>query len=227
MKKTLALVLLLALLPGCVAHADLKSSFDSFKSSLGGAWDAFVDLTDEAKEYVGENLSSWMDDAAAFFNEHFGALGREISEAWDVLKDAAVDAGKHTAEELKKARDTLEAWLEDYDADEEVRAAVEGVIAAATLPGVYTYEGEGFGGAFTITLSANGSYTFTEGLLSSYLGSGLWNVNGDELVLTENPENGAELINRFRVGDDQLVFIEAQSSNFLHITVPDGAVFAR
>ena len=41
--------------------------------------------------------------------------------------------------------------------------------AMALIAGSYRYEKEGFGGDFVITLKADGTYTFYEGYLSSYI----------------------------------------------------------
>ena len=49
---------------------------------------------------------------------------------------------------------------------------------------VYIYEKEGFGGNFTITLNSDGSMYYSVGLLSSYLGIGTWELDGDAVTLT-------------------------------------------
>ena len=58
------------------------------------------------------------------------------------------------------------------------------------LAGIYRYDGTGFGGDFTLTLAADGTWTFSEGPLSSYLGGGSWFVYDNAVYMTE--ENGLE-----------------------------------
>ena len=88
---------------------------------------------------------------------------------------------------------------------------------------VYTYEGEGFGSSFSITVSEDGSFTYYEGGLSSYIGSGRWSVEDDVLTLTD--DTGVPIVNHFRIDGDDLIFAEADSSNFLYVDVKDGEVF--
>ena len=89
--------------------------------------------------------------------------------------------------------------------------------------GIYVYEGEGFGGNFTIIVNNDGSYSFYEGPLSSYMGEGSWVREQGSIILNE--ENGRNLINYFAAGNDVLVFIERGSDNFPYIHLPDGARF--
>ena len=93
------------------------------------------------------------------------------------------------------------------------------------ITGTYVYEGEGFGGEFTITISEDGTYSFYEGPLSSYLGGGSWDKKSGSMILSE--ENGKAMINYFAAGNNVLVFIEKGSDNFPYITVPDGGRFIR
>lgn len=86
----------------------------------------------------------------------------------------------------------------------------------------YLYEGDGFGGDFTITLYSDGTYSYYEGLLSSYIGAGNWTLDGDMLSLTDDAYS---LVNRFRMEGDDLVFIEEGSTNFVYLTLSDGAKF--
>ena len=93
------------------------------------------------------------------------------------------------------------------------------------ITGTYVYEGEGFGGEFTITISEDGSYSFSQGPLSSYLGGGSWEKEGGVLTLSE--ENSHAMTNRFAAGNNVLVFLENSSDNFPSITLPDGGRFFR
>lgn len=93
--------------------------------------------------------------------------------------------------------------------------------------GLYRYEGDGFGGAFTITLRADGSFTYYEGGLSSYIGDGKWSVSG--AILTLEDETGVEppIVNRFRMEGDDLIFLADGSTNFIYVKVADGSVFSK
>ena len=85
----------------------------------------------------------------------------------------------------------------------------------------YVYEKDGFGGYFTITLNNDGTFQYYEGLLSSYIGNGSWELEGNTLTLSDD----RSAINYFTVESEKLVFQEKDSSNFLHITVSDGENF--
>ena len=91
--------------------------------------------------------------------------------------------------------------------------------------GLYLYEGDGFGGDFTISLRADGSFTYYEGHLSSYIGAGKWSVSGD--ILTLEDETGITRVNRFRMEGNDLIFQAKGSTNFIYVKVADGAVFSK
>lgn len=90
----------------------------------------------------------------------------------------------------------------------------------------YVYEKDGFGGDFTITLNNDGTFTYSEGFLSSYLGVGKWKLDGGELILTDNKETGRPLENRFKIADGELVFQAEASSNFIYVKAADGEKFS-
>ncbi len=95
------------------------------------------------------------------------------------------------------------------------------------LAGTYRYEGEGFGGDFSITLNADGTYTFCEGPLSSYLGMGTWNTWYNAVYMTENEETGFELEFMFGIEDGSLIYIAMGSDEFPYVRVSDGERFVR
>ena len=95
------------------------------------------------------------------------------------------------------------------------------------LAGVYRYQGEGFGGDFMITLNADGTYTFYEGALSSYIGTGTWNVYYNAVYMTEDEENGTGLKFMFGVEDDALIYVALESDAFPYMKVADGERFER
>ena len=95
------------------------------------------------------------------------------------------------------------------------------------LAGTYRYEGEGLGGDFTITLNEDGTYSFYEGPLSSYLGKGVWNTWDNAVYMTEDAENGYDLKFIFGVEDEALRYMAMNSDEFLYVKVSDGERFVR
>ncbi|MBQ6375274.1 MAG: hypothetical protein IJJ45_12410 [Clostridia bacterium] len=105
---------------------------------------------------------------------------------------------------------------------------IEAMLDADTMSwtaGTYRYEGEGFGGDFTITLNADGTYTFYEGPLSSYQGGGIWSVHGDTVHMTEKNIPGPEFL--FAIEGDALVYLAWGSSVFPYVEVSDADRFLR
>lgn len=96
----------------------------------------------------------------------------------------------------------------------------------SVLAGTYQYEGEGFGGDFTITLNADGTYTFYEGALSSYMGSGTWQVYDNAVYLTEG-EGGFDLSFMFGAEENVLVYLAAGSDAFPYVKVKDEERFMK
>ena len=88
----------------------------------------------------------------------------------------------------------------------------------------FVYEKEGFGGEFAIRINEDGTFSYYEGLLSSYMGRGSWILDNNILVLSDN--DGYPLVNHFEVKDGDLVFLSEASSNFMYVTVADGEHFA-
>lgn len=93
--------------------------------------------------------------------------------------------------------------------------------------GHFVYEGEGFGGDFTVTVNEDGSFSYYVGMLSSYIGLGSWSLDGDVLRLKDRENGNLKFENYFRVTKDGLEFIEDGSTNFMYLTVKDGARFLR
>ena len=87
----------------------------------------------------------------------------------------------------------------------------------------YTYEGDGFGGNFTLTINSDGTFQYYEGLLSSYIGHGTWEL--EQNILTISDDSGHDRVNRFAVDQDGLVFQKEDSSNFICVKVSDGERF--
>lgn len=88
---------------------------------------------------------------------------------------------------------------------------------------VFVWEKEGFGGDFSIRLNDDGTYTYSEGFLSSYLAFGDWTVKAGILTMKEGtlPDTGF----RFKVKEGELIFLSEGSSQFLHASVENGDRF--
>ncbi len=89
----------------------------------------------------------------------------------------------------------------------------------------YLYDGEGILGSFTITLYDDKTFTYYEGMASSYLGMGTWSQEGDVVTLTDDTQSGYGLINHFRLEGNDLIFIEEDSANFIYVKVRNGDEF--
>lgn len=114
------------------------------------------------------------------------------------------------------------------DGYREASSRLDGIFEKAVMSriaGVYRYEGEGFGGDFTLTLNADGSYTFYEGTLSSYMGGGTWWVYLNAVELEE--KNGFSLSFTFGVEDGALVYLSDWSDPFPYVKVSDMEKFLR
>ena len=89
----------------------------------------------------------------------------------------------------------------------------------------YIYEKEGIIGDFTITLNEDGTFTYYEGMASSYIGRGIWVLDGEILTMTDDGSVGYPFVNRFRIDGEDLIFMEWESSNFIYVKVQDGERF--
>ena len=89
----------------------------------------------------------------------------------------------------------------------------------------YLYEKEGIMGSFTITLYEDGTFTYYEGMASSYIGTGTFMLDVDSVIMTDDGHGGYGLVNHFRHDGDDLVFVEQDSDNFIYVKVKDGEKF--
>ncbi len=88
---------------------------------------------------------------------------------------------------------------------------------------VFVREKGGFGGDFSISFAKDGTYSYYEGVLSSYRGSGVWELKDGMLKMTET--GGYDFVNYFTVNNGELLFAAAGSTNFMYIKVEDGERF--
>lgn len=89
--------------------------------------------------------------------------------------------------------------------------------------GEYIFEKRGFHDIFYMIFSDNHSYQYYEGLASSYLGEGIWEIEGDEIVLRDN--SSYNLCNYFLIEDNVLSFEAEKSTGFIYTVVLDGDRF--
>lgn len=90
----------------------------------------------------------------------------------------------------------------------------------------YIYEKEGFGGGdFAITINEDGTFNYYEGMFSSYIGTGEWQLEDSILTLRDDDYMDFGLENYFRFDGTNLIFMEKDSTNFSYVEVKDGEVF--
>lgn len=89
----------------------------------------------------------------------------------------------------------------------------------------YLYEKEGFGGDFIIQMKSDGTFSYYEGELSSYIGTGEWKLDGNTLMLQDTVIEGHPRINYFKVEGNALIFQAEDSDNFIYIKVSEGERF--
>ena len=90
----------------------------------------------------------------------------------------------------------------------------------------FSYEKGGCGGEFTITFNEDGTYTYYEGSLSSYIGGGEWEIKDDTVIMTEKYYTPKK-INHLKINGSDLIFIADGSDNFDYIKVKDGEKFCK
>ncbi len=167
-------------------------------------------------------------ELAAELRGVIGAYGLESWDGFDETNPYVLD-GEGFWLELDFADGTTVAASGENAFPDHYHDATDGIEEVfdkekkARLAGTYRYEGEGFGGDFTVTLNADGTYTFYEGMLSSYLGGGTWSVFYNAVYMNE--ENGFDLKFTFGVEDGALIYFAAGSDPFPYVKVSDGERF--
>ena len=86
----------------------------------------------------------------------------------------------------------------------------------------FVYEKEGFGGCFEITFNEDGTYMYSSDDLSSYLGSGIWEIEDDTVVMSDNT---SDEVNYLKINGSVLIYRAAGSYNFYGFKVNDGDRF--
>lgn len=88
----------------------------------------------------------------------------------------------------------------------------------------FVYEKEGVGGEFAIQLYIDGTFSYSEGMLSSHIGMGKWTLEEGVLTLTDSGVSGR--VNHFYVIGNDLIYLSEGSTNFLYVNVADGEKFS-
>lgn len=92
----------------------------------------------------------------------------------------------------------------------------------------FVYEKEGFYGEFTIHIMEDGTFTYYEGMASSYIGMGEWTIGQKTLTLTNDVPtvNGSHTrTNIFKIEKGKLIWRAEGSDNFSLVKVKDGESF--
>lgn len=105
--------------------------------------------------------------------------------------------------------------------DGDIRSDIRSQIAGKS----FVYEKDGFGSDFTIEIKDDNTYSYYEGVLSSIIGGGKWELDGSVLCLLGEGESDRPIQNYFKVDGSDLVFRAEKSSNFVYIDVSDGERF--
>lgn len=78
--------------------------------------------------------------------------------------------------------------------------------------------------SFSITFYKDGTFQYYETPISSYLGIGEWEFDGDIVTLSEN-RMGFHKVNRFRVTEDAIYYVADGSDNFMYVGLENGDKF--
>lgn len=94
-------------------------------------------------------------------------------------------------------------------------------------PITFVWEKPGIGGEFTITLEAGGKFQFYEGLASSFMGYGHYDIEDGILTLNVEDIDPARTY-KFNISEDLtgLRFIKDSSDDFIYVDVEDGSLFS-
>ena len=112
----------------------------------------------------------------------------------------------------------------DVNGEETAAEEIANPITQEELYGEYICEEPGFGGMFTLTLQEDGTFSYYEGGLSSYIGYGLWDYSENKLTLKDTGY-GEEWDIFFTVTDACLIYDKESSHGFIYVDLNDGTRF--
>lgn len=90
----------------------------------------------------------------------------------------------------------------------------------------YTRDKGGFGSDFSISLYKNGDFLYSEGCLSSHIGTGTWTRDGNAIRLDENFADGDTRHYYFTFVSGALVLDTFVPAHFAHLYVSGGERFS-
>ncbi len=209
---------------------------DSFKLRIvvpAGSQDEFV-YSDEEISTIGSSIKIWSGDGLGDTEvllspvdetTETGYTATYLTHGMPAVFDAEKDTWFRVGVNMQNpTNEDVIVYVEVENV--EVRISDEGIPHDEAIGQTYTYEKGGFhGGDFQITLYDDGTFTYYEGLASSYLGTGTWNQDGNIITLSDDDTVGYAFVNHFSLDGDDLVFIEKDSSNFIYVKVADGERF--
>ncbi len=83
----------------------------------------------------------------------------------------------------------------------------------------------GLADLFTITVNKDGTFSYYETFISSYVGNGNYTVEDGVLILKDNIRGTKTYTYRFKIANDKLIYIADGSDNFMYKKLADGAEF--
>ena len=222
------------------ADETMVSSYDQASSSLNGmgVWFKF-----ESPKYP--VTVSTENGKFRIFNYKGGGLGSvdEVGKSYTVgrsgevcfapengkLSDDYKAEVKVTGEENGKTVDlgTLVITKTDKNTKGVLSVTFKKTGSASLAGKKFYYEKEGFGGYCNIEFNEDGTFLYSPGVLSSYLGGGTWKISGDTVILTEKNEGeGKTITNRFKIAGNDIVYIADGSDGLRYMEVKDGEKFS-
>lgn len=222
------------------ADETMVSSYDQASSSLNGmgVWFKF-----ESPKYP--VTVSTENGKFRIFNYKGGGLGSvdEVGKSYTVgrsgevcfapengkLSDDYKAEVKVTGEENGKTVDlgTLVITKTDKNTKGVLSVTFKKAGSASLAGKKFYYEKEGFGGYCNIEFNEDGTFLYSPGVLSSYLGGGTWKISGDTVILTEKNEGeGKTITNRFKIAGNDIVYIADGSDGLRYMEVKDGEKFS-
>ena len=228
MKRMIGLLLLIPMML-LVAHAENSAEL-TFSSFEGGGAEYWVEIEDPSVVNCEVRRAYDSDEEplppGSGYTETFAFQGMNPGTTTITVHSGSALVGNSSAVYTAVVDEQLHVSLHLEDREESPTPAFQAIPVPknTSIAGTYRYEGEGFGGDFTITLNADGTYTFYEGPLSSYMGMGTWTVVDDVVRMTEG-DAGFDLSFTFGVEEDALIYRSAGSNAFPYVALTDGVRF--
>ena len=151
MKKFIAMMIVLALiaLTPAVAEANPEQAdfFDQardwwsgFSADLSGWGQDALDWSEGVVDQIAEGtqelrvaLEGYLNDIHAWLDENYPTWNEEVRQAWDTLREAAMEGTELAKSKAQEAYETLKGWLEESGepVTEQTEAAIDAMAAAA------------------------------------------------------------------------------------------------